>query len=66
MIHAEIRGDGNAQKTRRCALHRGNQSVGFTGIVEDTAGAIIIGQSNLCWAYAARRAVEQPGTQTRL
>ena len=44
-------------RARRGRLHRCHKRIRFACIIQHAAGAVVIGQPNLCWANPARGAV---------
>ena len=46
-VHPEISGYRDAQKARRRGLHRGDQRVGLARVVQNAAGAVVIGKADL-------------------
>ena len=59
-VHAEIRGDREAQKPRGRRLHGGDQGIRLACVIQHPASTIIIGQSDLGRADTACRAIQKP------
>lgn len=66
VVHAEVGVHRDAQKARGRALHRGHQCVGLARVVQNAAGAIVVGQTDFGRRDAARGAIKKAGTEARL
>ena len=59
-VHPEIGGHRHPQKARGGRLHAGYQRVGLTRVVQNAAGAVIVGKADLGRADPPRCPVEKP------